>query len=145
MSIVRADRAPRFDLNGAHFTVFAGPSNGSQQICAWLLTLPPGSTGAAHRLDRDEVFTVLSGRARITPDGEVLESGDSAVIPAGDPIAVSNPGDQPAELYVGPVRHLSGSSNQRSSSKPAETAAPPCPSSQGASAALAKSSFASAR
>ena len=100
MSIVRADRAPRFALNGAQFTVFAGPSNGSRQICAWRLTLPPGSTGAPHRLDRDEVFTVLSGQARITPDGEVLASGDSAVVPAGEPIAVSNPGDRPAELYV---------------------------------------------
>ena len=100
MSIVRAARAPRFELNGARFTVFAGPSNGSQQICAWRLTLPAGLESVAHSLDRDEVFTVLAGRARITPDGDVLEAGDSTVVPAGRPIAVANPGDQPAELYV---------------------------------------------
>jgi mannose-6-phosphate isomerase-like protein (cupin superfamily) len=100
MSIVRADRAPRFELNGAQFTVFAGPSNGSHEVCAWRLTLPVGIDSQPHRLNRDEVFTVLSGQARVTPGGEVLRAGDSTVVPAGQPIAVANPGDQPAELYV---------------------------------------------
>ncbi len=100
MSIVRADRAPRFDLNGARFTVFAGPSNGSQQICAWRLTLAAGQhRSAAPARPRRGVH----GAVRAGPDHAGRRgagAGDSAVVPAGEPIAVANPGDRPAELYV---------------------------------------------
>ncbi len=100
MSIVRAADAPRFELDGSRFTVFAGPSNGSAQVCAWRLTVAAGHESMPHSIDRDEVFMVLSGRLRVTPGGEVLGAGDSVVVPAGSPIAAHNPGDEPAEVYV---------------------------------------------
>ena len=100
MSIVRAADAPRFELNGARFTVFAGPSNGSRQVCSWRLSVPAGLESMPHTIDRDEVFMVLSGQVRLSPDGELLGPGDSAVVPAGAPIAVGNPGTEPAEVYV---------------------------------------------
>jgi mannose-6-phosphate isomerase-like protein (cupin superfamily) len=56
-----------------------------------------------HSIDRDEVFTVLSGQLRVTPGGEVLGAGDSVVVPAGEPIAAHNPGAEPAEVYVSVV------------------------------------------
>jgi len=100
MSIVRAADAPRFELDGSEFTVFAGPSHGSSQVCAWRLTVAAGHESMPHSIDRDEVFTVLSGQLRVTPDGEVLGAGDSVVVPAGAPIAAHNPGSGPAEVYV---------------------------------------------
>jgi mannose-6-phosphate isomerase-like protein (cupin superfamily) len=100
MSIVRAADAPRFELNGTRFTVFSGPSNGSQQVCSWRLSVPAGSASMPHTIDRDEVFMVLSGQIRLGNDGDLLGPGDSAVVPAGDVIAVANPGAEPAEVYV---------------------------------------------
>jgi mannose-6-phosphate isomerase-like protein (cupin superfamily) len=100
MSIVRAAGAPRFEFNGLAFTVFAGPSNGSRQLCTWRLTVPAGHTSMPHTLDRDEVFMIHSGEVRLTPGGAVLRVGDGGVIPAGGLIAVENPGAEPAEVYV---------------------------------------------
>jgi mannose-6-phosphate isomerase-like protein (cupin superfamily) len=101
MSIVRAADAPRFQLGDAEFTVFAGPSNGTREVCTWRLTVPAGQTDPQqHTLDHDEVFMILSGSVRITPGGELLGPGDAAVVPAGEPIAVVNPGAEPAQVYV---------------------------------------------
>jgi mannose-6-phosphate isomerase-like protein (cupin superfamily) len=100
MSIVRAADAPRFELGGTRFTVHAGPSNGSKEICTWRISVPAGSQSMPHTLDRDEVFVVLSGTIRITPGGEALTGGDSAVVPAGGRIELGNPGDEPAEVQV---------------------------------------------
>jgi mannose-6-phosphate isomerase-like protein (cupin superfamily) len=100
MSIVRAADAPRFELNGAQFTVYAGPSHGSKEICTWKLTVPAGTRSMPHTIDRDEVFVVLSGAVRITPEGELLTSGDSAVVPAGERIELTNSAEGPAEIQV---------------------------------------------
>jgi mannose-6-phosphate isomerase-like protein (cupin superfamily) len=100
MTIIRAAEAPRFAMDGSEFVVFSGPSNGSRQICTWRLTVPPGHESMPHTLDRDEVFVVLSGSLRLSPDGPVLGPGDSAVVPAGAPIAAANPAGEPAEVYV---------------------------------------------
>lgn len=100
MSIVRAADAPRFELGGARFTVYAGPSNGTAEICAWRLTVPPGTRSVPHTIDRDEVFIVAAGGIHLTPGGEVLGPGDSAVVPAGEKIELGNPTAEPAEVYV---------------------------------------------
>ncbi|WP_432988394.1 cupin domain-containing protein [Dactylosporangium sp. CA-233914] len=100
MSIVRAATAPRFELGGTRFTVYAGPSHGSQEICTWRLSVPAGQQSMPHTIDRDEVFMVLSGAIHLEPGGEVLGPGDSAVVPAGEKIEIGNPGDEPAEVYV---------------------------------------------
>jgi mannose-6-phosphate isomerase-like protein (cupin superfamily) len=100
MSIVRAAEAPRFELGGTNFTVYAGPSNGSAEICTWRLGVPAGHQSIAHTIDRDEVFVVLAGRIHLAPGGEVLGPGDGAVVPAGEKIEIGNPGTEPAEVYV---------------------------------------------
>jgi mannose-6-phosphate isomerase-like protein (cupin superfamily) len=101
MQVVRAAEAPRFQLPGVEFAVFASPSSGSKQLCAWRLTVDPGHGGdAPHSIDADELFIVLSGSVRLTPDGEALGAGDALVVPAGEPIAVTNLGDEPAVLHV---------------------------------------------
>ena len=98
-TILRAADAPRFEIPGVTFMGMASPSRGSEQLCTWKIIVAAGhETDGAHTLDRDEVFMVLSGSIAVA--GEVLGPGDALVVPAGDDIAVSNPGDVPAEVMV---------------------------------------------
>ncbi|MBF6365141.1 cupin domain-containing protein [Nocardia puris] len=86
-------------MPGIEFLPIAAPSRGSAHVCAWRLTVAPGrEPDAPHVLDRDEIFMVVAGRLDVC--GRVLEAGESAVIPAGEPIAVGNPGDEPAVAHV---------------------------------------------
>jgi mannose-6-phosphate isomerase-like protein (cupin superfamily) len=70
-------------------------------VCTWKIIVKPGhESDGAHTLDRDEVFMVLAGSVRLAAGGDVLGPGDALVVPAGDPVELSNPGDVPAEVVV---------------------------------------------
>jgi hypothetical protein len=43
---------------------------------------------------------VTSGAIRLFPDGPLLGPGDAAVVPAGTPIQLANPGPDPAVAHV---------------------------------------------
>jgi mannose-6-phosphate isomerase-like protein (cupin superfamily) len=99
--VIRATEAPRFELPGIEFTGLATPSRGSRELCTWLVTVAAGlDSPEPHSLDRDEVFMITSGALRLHPNAELLRAGDAAVVPAGTPIQVSNPGSEPATAYV---------------------------------------------
>lgn len=101
MRVIRAAEAPKFQMHGVEFTVLAAPSLGSAGLCTWKLTVDPSAGGGEpHTLDRDEVFMVLSGTVQITPDGDKVGPGDAVVVPAGEPIQVTNLGAETAELHV---------------------------------------------
>ncbi|GAB1642128.1 cupin domain-containing protein [Krasilnikovia sp. MM14-A1259] len=101
MHIIRAAQAQRFEVPGVEFTALAAPSRGSADICTWLITVASGlRSPESHTLDQDEVFMVLSGAVQLGPDAETLGPGDAAVVPAGTPIQICNPGDEPARVYV---------------------------------------------
>jgi mannose-6-phosphate isomerase-like protein (cupin superfamily) len=101
MHVITAEQAPRFHLPGVEFAGLAAPSRGSADVCTWRITVDPGlESPQSHRLDRDEVFMVVSGGIRLDPDGALLGPGDAAVVPAGTPIQLSNPGDEPAVVHV---------------------------------------------
>ena len=101
MPIIRAADAPVFELPGVTFTGLAAPSRGSAELCAWRLTVSPGlESPDAHTLDHDEVFVVTRGRIRLTPDSEAAGPGDAVVIPAGQPVQLVNPDQEPAEVIV---------------------------------------------
>ena len=100
MSLIRETEAPRFSVPGVEFTAYAAPSRGSSEICTWQVEVAPGVESAPHTLDSEEVFFVLAGSVRLTPDGEDLHPGDVAVVPAGSPIELCNPSDAPARAYV---------------------------------------------
>src|SRR5205085_12211309 len=101
VSVIRGAQAPEFEVPGVRFTALAAPSRGSQQVCTWRIAVEPGlESPQTHRLDRDEVFMVTAGRLRVTPGGDVLGPGDAVAVPAGQPIAVANPGTEPAEAYI---------------------------------------------
>ncbi|MGZ0152177.1 cupin domain-containing protein [Kribbella sp. WER1] len=101
MQVIHAEDAPRFRLPGVEFTGYAAPSRGSAGLCTWRLTVDAGHGGdAPHTLDRDEVFMVLSGSVQLRDGGGKLGPGDAAVVPAGEPIALTNLGEEKAELIV---------------------------------------------
>ncbi len=101
MHVIRASDAETFELPGVYFTSLAAPRLGSDQICLWQLTVDAGlNETQAHTLDRDEVFVVIEGRVRLTPEGAELDAGDAAVVPAGSPIQLTNHSDEPAVLHV---------------------------------------------
>jgi mannose-6-phosphate isomerase-like protein (cupin superfamily) len=93
--------APRFDLPGVEFTAGAAPSRGSDQLCVWSISVEAGHVSdQPHTLDRDEVFTVISGTVCLQHGAGPLQAGDTAVVPAGVPIQVANPGTEPARVVV---------------------------------------------
>jgi mannose-6-phosphate isomerase-like protein (cupin superfamily) len=101
MHVTRASDAETFELPGVRFTSLAAPRLGTRQICLWQLNVDAGlDTPQAHTIDRDEVFVVIEGRVRLAPDGGELNRGDAAIVPAGSPIQLANPGEQPALLHV---------------------------------------------
>lgn len=100
MHLVRAADAPTFDLPGIRFTSLAAPGLGSAETCVWSLTVDDGVLADPHTLDRDEVFVVLDGRVRLTPDGPELTAGDAAVVPAGELIRLANASGATARLQV---------------------------------------------
>jgi mannose-6-phosphate isomerase-like protein (cupin superfamily) len=106
MSIIRASAAPVFETPGLEVLGLAAPSRGSAESCVWRLTLAPGTPGTPHSIDREEIFVVLSGEARVEIDGEdaPLAAGDALVVPAGRSFSLSNPGAEPfVAMAVMPV------------------------------------------
>lgn len=101
MTVIRGAQAPRFEVPGVEFAGLAAPSRGSTDVCTWRITVGPRFVSdQSHTLDRAEIFMVTDGALRVTEDGDLLGPGDAAVVPAGSPIFVTNPGDEPAQAYV---------------------------------------------
>jgi mannose-6-phosphate isomerase-like protein (cupin superfamily) len=101
MHVTTALEAPRFELPGVEFTGLASPSRGFTDVCTWRIKVAPELRSAqSHTLDRDEIFMVCSGAIQLNPEGPVLRTGDTAVVPAGMPIQLVNADTEPAEAYV---------------------------------------------
>ena len=102
MPVIRTADAVAYDLHGARFTSYAAPARGSEQLCAWHLEVSPGSGGAPHRVNREEVMRVLTGELVFTIDGrtDTLRPDDVAVVPAGSTVNVANPSARPATAWV---------------------------------------------
>ena len=102
MPIVREPDAVPHRLHGATFHSFAAPATGSRELCAWRLEVAPGTTGAAHRVSREEVLLLLTGDLTVTLDGVTtpLAPGDVVVVPAGSRFRVDNTSGGPATAWV---------------------------------------------
>jgi len=98
MPVIRAENAPQFTLPGLNVTGLAAPSRGARETSVWRLRLEPGAPGAAHSVDREEIFVALAGRALATLGGEALElrAGDALVVPAGHTFSLAGVG---AEVF----------------------------------------------
>jgi quercetin dioxygenase-like cupin family protein len=102
MPVIRSAEAVVHDMHGTRFTSYAAPARGSQELCAWRIDVPPGSTGVAHTITREEIVVVLSGAMELTLDeaASTVPAGDVAVLPAGATVRVDNAGDEPVTAWV---------------------------------------------
>jgi quercetin dioxygenase-like cupin family protein len=102
MPFIRSNEAVVHEMHGARFTSYVSPTTGSRDLAAWRGEVPAGTVAPVHVISQEEAFYVLSGRLRLTIDGETAElgPGDAAVATAGSALAVSNPADKPAQMWV---------------------------------------------
>jgi quercetin dioxygenase-like cupin family protein len=102
MPIIKHSAAPSFSLPGLTVTGLASPSRGAHETSVWRLAIAPGTPGAEHTLDREEVFIALSGRAVATLGGErhELAAGDALIVPANVVFSLANPGSEPFEAVA---------------------------------------------
>jgi len=102
MPVIRSVDAVVHEMHGTRFTSYAVPARGSQELCAWRIDVPPGSTGVAHTITREEIVFVLSGAMEVTLDeaASTVPAGDVAVLPAGATVRVDNTSDEPVTAWV---------------------------------------------
>jgi mannose-6-phosphate isomerase-like protein (cupin superfamily) len=97
MPICSATLASTHELPGTRFTELINPRVGARDTCVSRVEIAPGTPATPHEVTREEVFVILSGRARVTIDGVDGEAkaGDAVLVPANTLFAISNAGDQP--------------------------------------------------
>ncbi|GAA4900744.1 Cupin domain-containing protein [Stackebrandtia albiflava] len=102
MPIIPADAARVHHAHGGTWTSYVSPGLGSDDLCAWRITLPAGATGVPHRVNHEEVLLVLTGELRYEEGGDASTArpGDVIRIPADTPVNLANPGDTPATAWV---------------------------------------------
>ncbi len=109
MTIIKAADAPTFTIPGLTVTGLASPSRGAAETSAWRIEITPGSDGAAHSVDKEEIFVALRGQALATVDGDQhqLAAGDTLIVAPGTMFNLANPHDEPFEaVAVQPVGGL---------------------------------------
>jgi quercetin dioxygenase-like cupin family protein len=68
---------------GSVMTGLAAPSQGSVELSNWRVRMPTGVSGPEHAIDREQLWTLLSGTLLITVDGctEQVGAGQTAILP----------------------------------------------------------------
>ncbi len=102
MTYIPAASAPSFELPGVQFTGLASPSRGSRENSAWRVRVAPGTPGAPHQLDREEILVAIAGQATASLDGVdvCFSAGDALIVAAGRPFSLSNSGTEPFEAVA---------------------------------------------
>src|SRR5262245_50162039 len=92
-----APLAPTHTVEAAQLTSLATPTRGSSDTSVWRVELAPGHPATPHELTREEVFVVLSGRARVRLGDEMNEAvpGDAIVVPPNTPFQIDVAGSEP--------------------------------------------------
>lgn len=106
MPIIRAVNAPSFNLPGLSVIGLAAPSRGSRETSVWRLSLPAGTPGVAHCVDREEIFVALTGSAVVTLQEQRTEfrAGDTLIVAAGEVFSLANTSSEPFDaIAVAPV------------------------------------------
>lgn len=84
MPVIRRTDARRTETPNARMTTYASPTQGSTWLAVWHVDMTAGAQGPPHAMDTEQVWTLLTGTARVDLAGEVftLAAGDTAVLPA---------------------------------------------------------------
>ena len=99
MPVLPAPSSATHVLDGAQFTSLATPNRGSLDTSVWRVELAPGHPATPHQVTREEVFVVLSGRARVRLGDDVCEAcaGDAIVVPRDTNFEITVEGDDPLQ------------------------------------------------
>jgi mannose-6-phosphate isomerase-like protein (cupin superfamily) len=102
MTVITAQDAPTFEVEGTKVVGLAAPSRGATHTCAWRLTLAAGAASPPHALTHEEVFVALRGRVQARYDDAVEEvgAGGALIVPAGVQFTLVNPGEEPFEAVA---------------------------------------------
>lgn len=80
---------------------FAAPSQGSEQVATWRVSVIDGGVSPVHVIDKDQVWMLISGTFEFTVDGDTAQvsAGQTLVVPAGSVRQFRSIG-QPLEAIV---------------------------------------------
>jgi quercetin dioxygenase-like cupin family protein len=95
MPVIRNTESRRTETPNAVMTTLASPTQGDAGSAVWRVEMRPGQAGPRHAMDREQVWTVLEGRAL------VLLGADSVEVGPGDTLVL--PADVPRQLTAGPA------------------------------------------
>lgn len=78
-----------------------GASTGEDRVSIARMVAPPGWSEPEQAPEFDEYTLMVSGRKRVTVDGEVIElsAGESLFVQRGATVRYANPYDEPAEYW----------------------------------------------
>ncbi|MET8546252.1 cupin domain-containing protein [Kitasatospora sp. NPDC004799] len=84
MSVIRRADARRTATPNGVMTTYASPTQGSAALAVWHVEMVAGARGPLHAMDTEQVWTLLTGTARVNLAEETvtLAAGDTAVLPA---------------------------------------------------------------
>ena len=99
--LITDSECPTFELDGLTVTGLAAPSRGARETCVWRLRLAPGTDGAPHCVDREEIFVALAGAATVRMAGREhsLDAGAALVVPPHTEFSVANRGTEEFDAF----------------------------------------------
>jgi quercetin dioxygenase-like cupin family protein len=108
VTVIRRADARRVETPNAVMTTLASPSQGGAATSVWRVDMHAGQAGPLHAIDADQVWTVLSGdaRVRLGEDEFVVAEGDTMVLPANAPRRVTSGGGGFAAIVTAPSTML---------------------------------------
>lgn len=81
--LVTAADAPRHETPNAVMRTLAAPSLGASELAVWEVVMREGQEGPEHRVDCEQVWTLLDGELRVRAGDEEL------LVRAGDTLRVA--------------------------------------------------------
>ncbi|MFC8044953.1 cupin domain-containing protein [Nocardia sp. NPDC057353] len=87
MPVITRDQARHTETPAGAMTTLASPTLGGAATALWRVRMAPHAAGPEHRIDVEQIWTVLDGGAEVTLGAETLTlgPGDTAVLPAEVP------------------------------------------------------------
>jgi quercetin dioxygenase-like cupin family protein len=67
--------APRHETPNAVMRTLGAPSLGGSDLSVWEVAMRAGQRGPVHAVDREQVWTMVSGELRVEIDGETFVAG----------------------------------------------------------------------
>lgn len=108
MAVIPAAERRVTTTPNATMTTCCSPDQGAAGMSLWLTAMEPGAQGPWHRLDGEQVLTVLAGAVTLEHAGTTvrLRPGDAAVTPADEERRLTADADRGTEMACAAGRPL---------------------------------------